>query len=370
MTIALTACSGPSGTPSPRDAAGRRDPTADTPRAAGDEEGASTEQVLDASDAMQAQVASCVGAATEDASTICSTGSCVQNNWAEWPMPNSLADVGQGAPNASSYTVNGDGTVTDRVTGLVWQGTPPAGPYTWGGAVSYCTSLTLGGQRDWRLPTYVELVSIVDYSAGAPTIDPTAFPPVVRVDDVWTSTVFAADTTTAWEVYFFAGDSTQDPVSGSNDVRCVRGPDGVSTPAVPPEPVCDCRKRGLRHEDGAHVARARTGGDLRVGRRECLLHQLERRRRRLARADRKGASHDCRTSHEPRRPRSTARHFRRLSRAPCGLQRRLPVPRPSHGGSTSARAIRVSRTNRPYAASVALTEDQTSPRCAATTRDA
>jgi hypothetical protein len=37
-------------------------------------------------------------------------------SWAEWPMPNSQADVTAGAPNPESYMDNGDGTVTDKVT--------------------------------------------------------------------------------------------------------------------------------------------------------------------------------------------------------------------------------------------------------------
>ena len=83
------------------------------------------------------------------------------------------------------------------------------------------------------MPAYVELVSIVDYSRSIPAIDPTAFPSALSVD-VWTSTLFASDTTSAWEIYFTAGDSSQDPRSGTNNVRCVRGPDGASSPAVPP----------------------------------------------------------------------------------------------------------------------------------------
>ena len=73
--------------------------------------------------------------------------------------------------NAFSYTDNGDGTVTDNVTGLVWQQTPDGNPYSWEQAQSYCESLTLGGQDDWRMPTLKELFSISDFSAGWPYLD-------------------------------------------------------------------------------------------------------------------------------------------------------------------------------------------------------
>jgi hypothetical protein len=121
--------------------------------------------------------------------------------------------------------------VTDDVTGLMWQQTPPTSPTTWAAAATYCTTLSLAAHVDWRLPSYVELVSIVDFSQQAPAIDPVSFPSTPPVD-VWTSTPFAPDTTTAWEIYFTAGDSSQDPVTGTNNVRCVRGV--ASSPAVPP----------------------------------------------------------------------------------------------------------------------------------------
>jgi hypothetical protein len=236
VIVLASACRGASETAPARDAGSSRDATAadasvDTGAAAQD---ASSEAALDAGDAAaEAQASSCVGAAEEDAGTICSTASCVDDNWAQWPMPNSAAEVSQGAPNPASYTVPGNGTVTDAVTGLMWQETPPASPYAFADAASYCTSLTLAGHADWRLPAYVELVSIVDYSRSIPAIDPTAFPTALSVD-VWASTLFASDTTSAWEIYFTAGDSSQDPRSGTNNVRCVRGPDVASSPAVPP----------------------------------------------------------------------------------------------------------------------------------------
>ena len=68
-------------------------------------------------------------------------------------MPNSQADVTAGAPNLESYTDNGDGTVTDNVTGLMWQQAVPTATYSWAGAVTYCSTLTLAGHSDWRLPS-------------------------------------------------------------------------------------------------------------------------------------------------------------------------------------------------------------------------
>jgi hypothetical protein len=145
-------------------------------------------------------------------------------------MPNSPVDVATGAPNPESYTVNADGTVTDRVTGLTWQQVAPSSPYTWASALSYCTSLTLAGHTDWRAPTYIELVSIVDYAQLPPAIDPIAFPATPWAD-FWSSTPLSSSPSNdAWEVYFSSGDASQDGVLGTNSVRCVRA--GSNSPSL------------------------------------------------------------------------------------------------------------------------------------------
>ncbi|MGQ1890239.1 Lcl C-terminal domain-containing protein [Thermophagus sp. OGC60D27] len=72
---------------------------------------------------------------------------------------------------SASYTDNGDGTVTDNVTGLMWQQTPSSENFTWDEAVEYCENLELGGYDDWRMPTVKELFSISDFESGWPYIN-------------------------------------------------------------------------------------------------------------------------------------------------------------------------------------------------------
>jgi hypothetical protein len=92
-------------------------------------------------------------------------------------MPNSQVDVSAGAPNLASYKDNGNGTVTDNVTGLMWQQTVEATKtFTYSQAYTYCQDLALAGYGGWRLPTRIELASIVDVGRTVPSIDPTAFP--------------------------------------------------------------------------------------------------------------------------------------------------------------------------------------------------
>ncbi len=76
---------------------------------------------------------------------------------------------------AFDFIDNGDGTVTDNVTGLTWEQSPASGSSSWTEAQEYCEALSLGGQDDWRMPYVKELFSISNFSAGWPYLDTTYF---------------------------------------------------------------------------------------------------------------------------------------------------------------------------------------------------
>lgn len=61
--------------------------------------------------------------------------------------------------NVMSYTDNGDGTITDNVTGLMWQ-KDPGEKMTWEEAAAMVKDFELAGYKDWRLPTIKELYSV------------------------------------------------------------------------------------------------------------------------------------------------------------------------------------------------------------------
>lgn len=63
-----------------------------------------------------------------------------------------------------SYTDNGDGTITDNNTGLMWQQNLLDEKYTYFEAVTIAEESTLAGYDDWRLPTIKELYSLVLFS--------------------------------------------------------------------------------------------------------------------------------------------------------------------------------------------------------------
>ena len=163
------------------------------------------------------------------------SGGCIvghPDDWDEWPIPNSQADVTAGAPNLESYRDNGDGTVTDLVTCLMWQQAVPSMKYSSGDALGYCAGLMLAGRSDWRLPSEAELFSLVDFGQQSPSISATAFPSA-PANWFWSSTPVAA-TTDVWSVNFGYGYANYKVEAYTPSVRCVRstgidGPTGHYT---------------------------------------------------------------------------------------------------------------------------------------------
>jgi hypothetical protein len=109
-----------------------------------------------------------------------------------------------GSSESAALTDNGDGTVTDTVTGLMWQKATAPGTYSWQSALSYCEDLPLAGYADWRLPNRNELQSLADYSRYHPAIDQLL---VSSTESYfyWSSTTLAADPTLAYFVRFDNG---------------------------------------------------------------------------------------------------------------------------------------------------------------------
>jgi Protein of unknown function (DUF1566) len=138
--------------------------------------------------------------------------------WASWPMPNTRSP---GLPNPHSYDTQSDDVVVDRITGLMWQRILSGKFLTLADAERDCDRLTLGGHDDWRLPSRIELVSLLDTARIQPSIDIDAFPGTPN-DWFWTSSPDAADPTSAWYVYFYFGYPKTDNVTNTFSVRCVR----------------------------------------------------------------------------------------------------------------------------------------------------
>jgi hypothetical protein len=152
--------------------------------------------------------------------------------WAQWPMPNPDASIGGDSsvllPNTMSYDAGDEGglmvdggglVVLDEVTGLVWQ-SDFSPPLLYSQAAGYCA------QKNMRLPTRIELVSLIDFTQ-TPTIALATFPGT-QSTGYWTSSTYPAEAgAEPWYVDF--SDGTVKHLNHSSAqttnyyVRCVSG---------------------------------------------------------------------------------------------------------------------------------------------------
>ena len=122
------------------------------------------------------------------------------------------------------FTDNGDGTVTDSLTGLIWlqdadcPASFPASLMTWQEALDWvddlnttaiaCTNYTPMTFTDWRLPNIKELLSLADYGR-TPAIPRNKEFTNVR-HDYWSSSSFVKSPSDAWMLNIVAGHSDRD----------------------------------------------------------------------------------------------------------------------------------------------------------------
>jgi hypothetical protein len=97
-------------------------------------------------------------------------------------MGNYVRPVRGNTYGVNDFVDNGDGTVTDRATGLMWQQADIGSGMDWEDALAYAESLTLGGYDDWRLPNVKELQGIVDYTRSPSAVDAANQGPAIDTD--------------------------------------------------------------------------------------------------------------------------------------------------------------------------------------------
>jgi hypothetical protein len=139
-------------------------------------------------------------------------------------MPND--DAGPGTPNPISYNVGAE-TVLDNVTNLTWQKDQPAAQTnrTYADAKAACDNLMLASDSSWRLPSRIELVTLLDLEKQpriAPAFSnttPTAY---------WSSSEVrrpagVTGSLQYWVVDFGDGNVEKLSPASTASVRCVKG---------------------------------------------------------------------------------------------------------------------------------------------------
>lgn len=145
--------------------------------------------------------------------------------WARWPMPGTPGPSADGTSQpvavAVDYDVRSD-SVVDRVTGLQWQRILSTDVYNAAQAEAYCDALVLDCADDWRLPTRIELITIVSYDRARPAItDVIAFPNTPS-QPFWTSSRASAPGDNTWYVSFTNGFTDFQTSDMPYPARCVR----------------------------------------------------------------------------------------------------------------------------------------------------
>jgi len=221
-----------------------------------------------------AAIQACITAHTDDIAAALNGGTCGTSGGG-FPASGQTTAYGTGSDGdvqagaALSYTDNGDGTITDNNTGLMWEKKDDSGGihdqdniYTWcadttpmdflcdtGGnpmdgtiTTTFLAALNGGGgfagYTDWRIPNAKESQSIVDYEVVSPSIDPAfhqsatctgctdvtlASCSCTASSDYWSSTTYADTPNLAWLVAFFDGFVIPASKTGNLRVRAVRG---------------------------------------------------------------------------------------------------------------------------------------------------
>jgi hypothetical protein len=143
--------------------------------------------------------------------------------------------------NTPFYLLNGNGTVTDTVTSLMWQQTD-GGEMTIENAQLYCDTLTLGGYTDWRLPNCHELFSILNHDKVNPAIDTIYFTKTLA-EYWWSSERQANDSNKVWVTNAGGGvgnhPKTETISAGGPKRFHVRAVRDVTTPTLLPNHFMD-----------------------------------------------------------------------------------------------------------------------------------
>jgi len=84
----------------------------------------------------------------------------------------------------NQFTDNGNGTITDQASGLMWMQNDNGEALSWEEALSYAENFSFNNYTDWRLPSAKELQSIVDYTRSPATTNSAAIDPLFNCTQI------------------------------------------------------------------------------------------------------------------------------------------------------------------------------------------
>lgn len=163
----------------------------------------------------------------------------------DWPIPNASITREMTLRYPPAYDTRFPGVVLDQVTGLMWQRNLDDGSYNWVDAQAYCADLELSGYCDWRLPTRIEWVSIIDYTRVNPAIDSEVFPDTPATG-FWSSSPLIRDepvpSGAAWQIDLeYGGYYSPDAQTDTRlRARCVRTASSADLPVPPGASLSEC----------------------------------------------------------------------------------------------------------------------------------
>jgi hypothetical protein len=149
------------------------------------------------------------------------------HGWCDYKSKGSLYHVRavRGRQNLLSdhFVNNGDETVTDIATGLMWQLETPDTKQNWGNALASCENLSLAQFNDWRLPAPKEIRSIIDFRYFQPAIDSKYFPDTMSEHYCTSASSIKHDYQRPWLMATSSGGDTNSMKTTANYYRAVRG---------------------------------------------------------------------------------------------------------------------------------------------------
>lgn len=138
------------------------------------------------------------------------------------PVPGYPLEDGDFQPDTQAFVKSASDEVTDTTTGLVWQAGDDGHTYDQTSAVQHCATFqSAEATTGWRLPSVIELMTLVDNGVDLPSIDPHFSN--AQTTNYWTTTLASSETMLAWTVKFDFGEVIPLLMDTSLPVRCVRG---------------------------------------------------------------------------------------------------------------------------------------------------